>query len=204
MPNSLMIDLETLGTGRKPIIIQGGWCVFDEDHSGVIHDLAGEVNVNVDSCTRLGGEIDDGAFRFWLTQPDKARLSVAVPGVPVGVFLTLLRGAYFDNKCEDVWSNGSKFDIVIVEHYFEATGIECPWKYNAARDTRTRWKDAEKLGWTRDRVETAHTAMQDSIDQALDVQRAWAYMRGLRNGNVVDNSKAQGVIPRWDPNQETR
>ena len=38
---------------------------------------------------------------------------------------------------EQIWSNGATFDIPILQEAYTACGIECPWKFWKARDTRT-------------------------------------------------------------------
>lgn len=63
------------------------------------------------------------------------------------------------------WGNGSTFDITILEAWFNAVGVRCPWKFWNVRDVRTA---VDLLGinpkeFTRDG--TYHNALDDCLHQ---------------------------------------
>lgn len=189
-----MIDLETLSTSKQPLLLQAGWCVFDPAGQGLV-ETSPNHNINIDSCLPLGGEISDGTLRFWLTQAPQARESVAAPGADVREVLTRLSLDYQRHGCRGVWSNGSCFDVVIVEHYMSRLGLTPPWKFWDIRDTRTLWALAETMGWRRDKGTVAHTAREDAVAQALQVQAAWAWVRGAADRERLGHEASIGRPP---------
>lgn len=174
MSDHMMLDLETLSTSNRAALLQVGIAVFDPLGDCVTHSC--EWNVDVSSCVAMGGEVDDGAIRFWLLQPDAARRVVAAdPVMTISHVLADMERWY--HGCTAAWSNGAAFDLSIMEFYFRAQSIRCPWSHRAQRDTRTLWALARDMGWQRpERGPTAHTAMADAVAQALDVQSAWRYI----------------------------
>jgi hypothetical protein len=186
-----MLDLETLSTSSRAAILQAGWVVFDPDATAEV-SLRREVNVDVDSCLRLGGEVSDGTIRWWLSDRTSAaaKMSVSAPGVSVESMLTALTVDYQQFNCKAVWSHGATFDIPILQHYYErvSTHAETPWKFWDARDTRTLQALAARLGFTKPKGETAHSALADALAQAYDTQAAWRWIteRGKSMTGVSD------------------
>ena len=183
--NALMIDLETLATTPRAAVLQAGWCVF-ELNAGLTSAATvtgNQVNVDLDSCRRAGGEFSDSTIRWWLNRPKETQASVAAPGIPISNALTLLFDAYAQGRCSTVWAHGSVFDLPIVEHYARACGLPVPWRFWNVRDTRTLFAAAEATEWSRPMAETAHTALADAVSQARDVQSAWAWVT-VRAGAV--------------------
>lgn len=186
---NLMIDGETIATTGLPIFIQLGACVFD-DEAGTVGE-GFQLNISVDSCVKFGAVVDQGAFEFWLLQPEAARRSViAKPRVTIEHALGWLQTFYALHGPERVWSQGLTFDVSHLERYFERVGWAAPWRYSAPRDTRTLYELAERFGdWERPTRETAHTALADARAQAQDCLDA---MRALRRP-----TPAPGVLD-WD------
>lgn len=182
MPLAMMIDLETTSTTPRAGILQAGWCVFDPlgEPGAVLHKA--QWNVCLDSCTRLGGQHSNDTIRWWLKQGPEARASVAAEGTTehqVKFVLEQLREDYTSHRCREAWSHGKEFDLKILEHYTAALGMQPPWKFWDCMDTRTLFSVAQRLGWSKPKRETAHTALADALAQAEDVQAANAWiMRG--------------------------
>lgn len=178
MSNALMIDLETLSTQKNAAVLQAGWCMFDPQSDDISYKY--EQNVCADSCLSLDGHVSDSTVRWWLNGTPEARQSVSKPGRVIFEVLKELVRDYRGLNCTSVWSNGSCFDIVILEHYFSRLGMAPPWKFWDIMDTRTLWATATQMGWSRKKDVVAHTALDDAVAQAIQVQSAMAFIRGLR------------------------
>lgn len=156
----VMIDLETLGTGKDAAIIQIGAAYFDR--------LTGEVgdtfkrNINLVSAVKEGGEIDASTVLWWLSQSKDAQNSILEEGVPVGHALvalnTFLKGA------KASWSHAS-FDMPILISAMNRVDITPTLHYRATRDIRTL---VDLSGVTIDwdsRKGTHHDALDDCLFQ---------------------------------------
>ncbi len=171
----LMIDLETLGTAPGCIVLSLGAVGFNPL---VIH----ENNMNIESekwyrnfgikpQQDLGLTFEAGTFLWWLQQ-DKAAINALLTkqaDIRVGIksFISFWRRNGYDY----IWSHGASFDIPILEHIMRLLGEEPPWKFWNIRDTRTLY---DVVGIKPDRSEgTHHNALDDSIQQAKAVQKAY-------------------------------
>jgi hypothetical protein len=172
-----MIDTETLSTTPRAALLQIGWAVFDPAGAGATHTL--EVNVNVDSCMRLGGEVSDGTVKWWLDQSQEARDSVRRPGIDICIAISALCDDFKAHGCRQVWAHSPSFDCVIIEHYMTALGVTVPWRFWDLHDTRTLFSLASTVGWSRPRTPTAHSAVKDCLAQIRDVQAAWRHITSL-------------------------
>ena len=180
-PMDYMIDLETLGTGSRAVILQIGAVRFDRRNREAPVPIL-NVNVDIDSCLAAGGEVNGDTIMWWLRQSAEARGSVAAQSLPrylIGAALVLLTQALEEGEDCHVWCHGATFDAPILQHYYAKLGVAAPWKFWNVRDTRTLFEAAEQLtGWERPKRPTAHVAVIDATVQALDVQEAWAELRG--------------------------
>lgn len=176
----LMLDLETLGTSNRAVIIQLGACVFDPDEPNIIPSWG--TNVSIDSCLQAGGEVNGDTIMWWLGQSQEARASVhAQPRFAIAAALKNLTNFYTQHNCKRIWSHGATFDIVIVKHYLNALNLQAPWKFYHERDTRTLIDIAESHGFHPEKTTTAHMAKEDSIAQSLTCIRALTYIKDKIN-----------------------
>lgn len=180
--NHMMIDLETVDTGNDAGIIQVGVAVFDPYGDRMI--TTKQWNVNLMDSLLCGGTVSKDTIEWWRTKTtDQARYSVTTGGSTnrISSVLHMLGEVYNQHGCGRVWSHGLTFDIAILNGYYTRAGKEPPWRYTAARDTRTRFEDAAEMGWSKpDRGPTAHTAEADAVAQAMDIQDSTLFM--FRNG----------------------
>ncbi len=168
----MMIDFETLATTPDAAIASLGYTVFD--HSGIIE--SGGWVVNLTSTIMLGGVVDPETVKWWQKQDEQAQENITNGGVPIGQVMSDLQIKWDERGCDFIWSHGAIFDIVIAEHYFRKTDVSIPWKYSAARDTRTLFDIATTVGWEKPVRETAHVAEQDAIDQTEDLLAAFKHL----------------------------
>lgn len=187
----LMIDLETLSTASDAAITQIGLAPFRIDGEG----LAGEgklINVDPQSAIDLGFRIDWSTTHWWMMQSQDARDALPKPGEGLAVDSALVEVATYvrDLRAQHhnlhVWSNGATFDIPILGHAFRVCGMEEPWKYSAARDTRTLAMLA--MNALRPDPVVKHNALDDAVAQVLWTQNMWREA----NGRMVNAGPAPG------------
>lgn len=187
----IMIDLETLSTAPNAAILSIGAVAFrlgEPDWRPAEADTFFYSNIDLDSCLRAGLRVDDRTFRWWLDQGDKARAALSLPeprSLPDALtrfacWVALAAGATNTIAPYSVrlWSHGENFDIPILDFAFHATHNSSwrPWRYNAARDTRTLFH-AAGYDWDKRFRELigdrGHNALADAEAQVRVVQEAW-------------------------------
>jgi len=157
-----MIDLETLGTKPGSAILTIGAVKFDEDE---IRDEFYQ-NVDLDSCTEVGLEVDGSTFEWWLQQTDEAQQEIT-GGVPLED--PLRRFSVFYEDCDQIWAKPPTMDVAVLEYAYGAVGLEVPWEYNGVRDLYTA---REFCSVDREDFDgEPHVAVDDARYQAREVQK---------------------------------
>lgn len=177
-----MVDLETLGTGKRAAILQIGAVKFDP-----FGPLLSEVpqrdgpntlflNLDLASVLELGMECDAGTIMWWMQNSDAARQSLQSPApVSVKIALPKLKGFCEPWKTTKVWSKGPSFDIAILGEAYRLMGSK--WgicSYVNERCPRTvldlaginDYAPADSTGGV------YHNALDDAWKQARAVQHA--------------------------------
>lgn len=171
--DSIMIDLETLATSANSAVIQVGAVAFDSV-AGTMSPDAFTMDVDLFSSVMLGGEVDGPTAQWWR---DRGGLELKDPR-PLRELLTSLSewlGQFKDVK--RVWCQGANFDEPIMAGYYRRAGIDCPWPYYAARDTRTVYDLAKERGWEKPKEQTAHVALDDCLAQVKCLMSALNFLR---------------------------
>lgn len=154
----LMIDIETAGKKAGCAVLSIGAVYFDRN-GNIGERFYASMGFNAMSY----GECDPDTMKWWSEQSEEAR-AAAFGGTqdPVKVAKEFASFIWHDAK---PWGNGSVFDITILEAWFEAVGVKCPWKFWNVRDVRTAVdllgvnpKDFPRLG-------THHNALDDCLHQ---------------------------------------
>ena len=185
------IDIETLGTNVDSQIIQVGACVFDPTEDIIVEETFCS-NVRLDNDAHINAT--PGTIRFWcITVADNpAMLDVLnnSDGVPMETVLTLLRSYCVRHNVQNVWANGTKFDIAMLEYQFKAHGVRIPWNFNSDRCMRTikaynpnhEYCVAEANKYPLPGL-GLHDALTDAVWQARYIQLALSSMneQGLKN-----------------------
>lgn len=132
------IDLETLGTNIDSQIVQIGACVFDPAGTTVSSNtfsrsIALFANKHVNATP--------GTITFWLQQvadnPQMANVFNNTDAVSITGALCDLAKYLKDNNVTEVWANGTKFDLGMLEYQYKANDLDVPWYHNADRCMRT-------------------------------------------------------------------
>ena len=177
----IMIDLETLGTGVESVFISIGMVTFDIEtgkQSGSFYK-----NVDWQSSIDNGRKMDADTVKWWLSQSDSARKAVIKEGVKLRDALVLL-DAYIHRAARKgkvfVWSNGSTFDISMLEHAYSSLGIKIPWAFYSVRDVRTiKYLGKHLVDKNVFKMEgMAHNALEDAKHQAKYVSILYNALHG--------------------------
>lgn len=163
-----MIDIETLGTGPRAAVASIGVVHFDKEKGKLIDTFYRRILLE---SSMKCGVADGDTLRFWLKQPEEARLELAHNehggAVTMEQALSDLHKWFPKSHC-NVWANGPAFDLVIIEYAFARVKIPTPWLFWHHRCFRTIKTIGEKLGvaYKKDEEGTFHNALDDAKRQA--------------------------------------
>lgn len=153
--DSVMIDIETLGTKVGSVIPSIGLVAFDsEKQYEDIEELRyNSLLINLDISTQLaeGKTVDASTLLWWLGQSEEARLKLIegqkTDNLASCFAATMAMYAFMDidyqyridstplavlevpAKEVKVYGNGSVFDIAHLNHMIKTGGIDTPWSY---------------------------------------------------------------------------
>jgi hypothetical protein len=165
----VMIDLETLHTSPSAAILTIGIVKFDPKHLSSADQLRANallIKLDVDEQFALGRAYSEDTVAWWGNQPQEIQ-DAAFSGdrTPLAEGIDKFHKLVWNS--DRYWSQGS-FDYVILEDLYRTMQRTPPWAYWQCRDSRTMFDFIDgKLDRT-----GHHDAMEDSIQQALAVQRA--------------------------------
>lgn len=154
----LMIDIETCGKKPGCAVLSIGAVYFDRKGN-----IGEQFYASMGFSALSYGNADVDTMRWWSQQSEQARTDAF--GGTDDPREVAQRFAKFIRSDALPWGNGSVFDITILEAWFDAVGIRCPWKFWNVRDVRTA---VDLLGintklFTRDGV--FHNALDDCLHQ---------------------------------------
>lgn len=179
MKQHVMLDLETLATTPRAVILSIGAVAFDYLPGSSLPTLEHGVRIVLDrdEQVRAGRVIDPGTVAWWCKQSHEAQAVMHEKGVPVGQALTELRD--YVASCTvgeldvNVWGNGSDFDNVLLRSLYEDFRMQAPWRYHHSRCFRTlkttfdaEYRSAQALFAN----QLQHDALADAVYQAQAAQ----------------------------------
>jgi exodeoxyribonuclease VIII len=174
MSLEVMLDLETLGTGPRSVIIAIGAVAFDSAGEGVASKFYQVVDAQ--SCVDAGLTLDVSTVMWWMEQSDDARKAVCRPGLPLKTALDGFAEWYRAVGEGPVWGNGVDFDNVIMNSAYRAIGEpRAPWLHWQNRCFRTLRNIYPHVEIARQG--THHHALHDATTQALHLQAIFKEMR---------------------------
>lgn len=176
MPKHVMVDLETMGTGRKSLILSIGAVEFDPNFRGTVAEQdaamkdANKFYVAIDpvDAERWNLKISASTFMWWLKPEQAAARERLLSEDKVGLYDALTGFADWLGPDAVVWGNGVLMDNALLLDACEACGLDRPWTYKGDADYRTirRMQGAipnREYG-------TLHHALDDAVAQALTMQ----------------------------------
>lgn len=174
----MMLDLETLSLGHRAVVTAIGAVVFDDK---VLYDGA-LILPRVQPQINMGRTVRWDTVVWWLEQEEAARQEVAVLDInraPLVDALDMLGDFYRKHEAQEVWGNGSNFDVAIMDTLYEEVGGPPPWGYKQVRDLRTLKSlvtAADSLLPEKDDT-VKHSAIGDAQRQAIWAQRLLEVIR---------------------------
>lgn len=176
-----MLDIETLGTKARSVVLTIGALKFDPnslaDPTEGLH-----LYLEIDDQTNRGRLISESTLEWWGEQDESVRSDVFREDGRIGVESALDQLAAFVKDADGVWAQGPTFDMVILEDLYETFGKKVPWRFSKVRDSRTIFA---VLGDPRGKFELAHNALVDCYHQAKGVQQCLSKIRSESwNGHV--------------------
>jgi hypothetical protein len=183
-----MIDLETLDTKPGGVIAAIGVTRFTpRPLSGKVESYdelkaqSTKIPINLEDSLNLGFVVGGSTLKWWLNQSKEAQASTFNNGGESTVKDALVGLTYvFTNRMlpkPTVWGNDAKFDIGILEAYFDRSQVyakdKYPWPYNKVRCYRTL---RNLMPLTKEEYEAlpknvlAHDCVADAIYQVQTLQ----------------------------------
>lgn len=179
MTTHVMVDLETLSTKPNATILTFAAMKFDPHNDARSASKEKIFNsqysfyrrIDPESCTNLGGHIDEGTLEWWSKQDDAVKQEAFAEDDRHDIRDVLVDFHHWYKGSEAVWSNGSIFDVMILEYYNSQLSRGNPWKFWEIKDCRTIYGlcDAELP----DLKEDAHHALMDCWKQLVGVQNCY-------------------------------
>jgi len=177
MSRSIMLDLETLGTSQDSVILTLGAVKFDP-YTTVDPNLPCYVRLDVDEQIAAGRIVDEKTLEWWSEQPFHIREEALSENDRVSVTDFIEAFTKYCNGAEFIFSQGTTFDIILLENLFQTNGYNVPWHYWQVRDSRTLFDLAPNL---RPKSDDLHNALADAYNQAIGVQAIYQHFGVTRN-----------------------
>lgn len=170
----IMIDIESLALGTRPVITQFAMLSFALDNpEEIVRKHVVDLPIQPQLDLPVPRKVSGSTLAWWLSQPHEARLNFmnaadgdfdelasllrSIPREFAAMTVGLESGQYL------IMAKGPQFDITAVETLLEEVGLETPWDYRSVFDLRTMMKLAELSQADIDRPGdwTAHNAYWD-------------------------------------------
>lgn len=167
-PVRVMLDIETLGTTPGSVITHIGAAVVG--HPNKVF----EVYIDVDDAQREGLSIDWATVMWRMQNASPAELvNDFLDTERVGLRAALSRFADWyamDAHGEELWGNGSVFDVGLLEAAYDAVRMPRTWGHRSVRCFRTMRSMHPQVAEPT-RILRPHHALHDAIHQAEHLYR---------------------------------
>lgn len=161
------IDLETVGTNVDSQILSIGACTFNEKG-----DIADTFEAVIDIKDNQEVKATLGTLKFWMEQPPEAVAAIFEAENKLTLYQALTQlSTWIKAKGKvEMWANGTKFDLGMLEEQYRQLKLTPPWAFNSDRCMRTIRKYAGHIEV--DYVGIPHKALDDAIWQAKYIAEA--------------------------------
>lgn len=161
-----MLDLETMGNCSNSVICSIGAVQFDIKSGKTGWEFY--VNIDIDSCLDIGLIVNGGTIKWWLLQNETARNDLAKNKcIDIKQALTMFNEYMNSINGHDIniWGNGVRFDVGILEDAYNKSGINIPWNFRLERDVRTLVSFIPEIKKTTQFVGIEHNPIDDCKHQ---------------------------------------
>lgn len=167
----VMLDIETLGTCPDCVVLTLGAVKFNpyaqEDIIAGIY-----CRPDVDEQIAKGRIVRDDTLEWWTTQAEAVREEALGEEGRIPVTQMLQELNRFLVGVNNIWAQGTVFDIGILEHLYKQYNMVPNWQYWQIADSRTLFKIH---GDPRERNKAGlHNALEDCVSQAQAVQHIFS------------------------------
>lgn len=177
MSQHFMLDLETLDTSPTAVVTTVGIVEFDPYSDRIGEKLQLVLN-DWDDQQKLGRTVSANTFKWWLQQDAAAQAALLTKGGwSTREALKQIEALLTVEKNPIVWGNGADFDNIILGGLFESYGMKKPWSYGNNRCYRTMRTVFSEGAPKRQRLGTAHVAVDDALTQAVHLQELFAWLK---------------------------
>ena len=176
----VMIDLETMGKKSNAVICSIGALEFDINTGETGREFY--TKVDIQSCLDKGMIVNGSTIEWWLMQSEAARMKVAVGD---GKYLLQALDEFTEYLEElgietvQLWGNGVRFDMGILEDAYNACKLESPWNFRCERDVRTLVSFAPDIKENFPQLGVEHNPIDDCKHQIGYCTAIWKKLNNL-------------------------
>lgn len=180
-----MVDIETYGTKPGSIILSIGVVKFHRPNiwsSDKIETFYEEISIN--NSREYGFLQDQDTVDWWKIQDINPPINGTKTVLQVMEQLTDWMNEQDPNKSKRlIWAWPPKFDITMIEMYYDKLGMSAPWYHSQVNCARTLSKTVNGMGWKIKEVPPVgnhHNALDDATWQAQHVRECFNTLNSLR------------------------
>lgn len=132
----VMLDLETMGNKSNAAIVSIGAVEFNLETGKIGREFYKVVGLQ--SCLDVGLKVTASTIYWWLQQSEAARKKICEENEQLQTVLHAFK--IWMRDCVDkvnIWGNGVRFDIGILEDAYMACHQKNPWYFRSEMDVRT-------------------------------------------------------------------
>ena len=175
---AIMLDLETMGLSPSAPILAIGACFFDEAGEDTPETLQTfEKVISLASNEKAGRHPEAGTVIWWLQQSQAAQEAFLTRRTTnlAQALQSLHNWVHSLNpRPQTLWAKDPDFDAVILNDALRSQGLQPLVRYHQHRSVRTAmalaFRDSPPPRLT---TSTAHSAVDDAVEQALQIQLAY-------------------------------
>ena len=187
----IMVDLETLDTNPRAVVLSIGAVAFNLDEQESVKDYLYGLDCTHRSFAQrvsLDGQlpnrtISGSTFQWWMQQSDEARKALCGPAPSLFSVLCDFAtwvGEVSEGRTElQLWGNGAAFDNAILRDAYDQMELAHPISFRGDmcyRTIKTRLMPG-KVDVENQDLLVAHNARHDAILQAVILQKIWASLK---------------------------
>lgn len=166
-----MIDIETLDTSNNAWIVSIGACRFGKE--GV-----GKEFYRVCYKSQSGRRLNMETIVWWMRLPGDEARKVFKEKPVITLEQALKDLANFIDRKDNIWANGTNFDIEILQHAYNQFDLKVPWSYGKIRCLRSIRQLHPEYDIIFKEAPNTHNALYDAMNQAESLVKL-TKMKGL-------------------------
>lgn len=182
----VMVDLETWGKRPGCAIASIGARAFDPKSNRTFGKPFYQ-KILVASCREVGLHEDKETLDWWSKQSFEAQNELHRDARDLRDVLTDFSAWWKKVGGTKFWCQGTNFDEPILGAAYWLVGMEQPWKFSLARDTRTAYDPANLDIYDMPRVGTHHNALDDADFQITCVKESYRRIMGALKTDELED-----------------